>query len=355
MGDSYTIIGGGPAGAAAAVAFRRLGYEVTVYEYSRRLASKPCGYGIPDLNDLPFPLPRASLGLKVKSVKLYVDGHLAVEMDSIIDGYIVDKREMLEALILESGAELRLGARYNPSINKIKDGGKVVDPGKAVLAAGSAFYRGEKINAVETHVRANGDIPSDGMEIYFDTRLLGYYWVFPSLKADAQVGVGGYESPHRLRELLIRFIDRDPRISSITEDVIGAPIAVGGLDVRWMREGMITVGEAAGFVLPLTGEGIRPSMISGYTAASILARNGDPINHLRRLRISKAIEIHRRILDRVKTMDPRRRRRFLLEIPASVHLEVSLGLMRKRNIIKALAGKPMLALKLLRLMGGGTG
>jgi len=53
MPEEITIIGGGPAGAAAAVALSKAGLRAAVYEAMDRLAVKPCGRAVPATSDLP--------------------------------------------------------------------------------------------------------------------------------------------------------------------------------------------------------------------------------------------------------------------------------------------------------------
>lgn len=350
----YAIIGGGPAGAAAAYTLAKMGYNVVVYEANSRLAVKPCGYGIPSTSDIPFEIPKSSIAVRVKSVMLYVDGIPAVEIRDGIEGYIVDKREMLESLIIESGAELELRSRFNPLQAIVKSGGRIVDVRGGLLAGGVAFYPGETINAVETtlhnHKRQNNGV----LEIYFDTSILGYYWIFPSPDGGVQVGVGGYAGPLELRERLEKFLSRNKMLPETANPRFrGAPIAVGGLALRRLNGNIVAIGEAAGFVLPLTGEGIRPSMLSGYYAAKAIVEGRDPLQTLEKIGIARAVRVQRRILERVKRMEPSRRREFLISIPKEVHIEVSLGTLRITRIIKALAGKPILASKLVRMIMGG--
>ena len=351
-GPDYVVAGAGPAGAAAAARLARRGYRVVVYEAQERLAVKPCGLGVPSAGDLPVRVPRDVVLADIRGARLYVDGELAVEVEGYITGFIVDKESLLESAIVESGAELVRRARYDPARRAVKTpSGNVDVRAPVILAGGWPYYRGERIAAVQVHARARGVDP-DFLEIWFDTGLIGYYWIFPlgDSSGTVEVGVGGYADPRTLARLLERFMDMDERITTARGPLKGAMIAVGGLRLGTLGDAVLA-GEAAGFVLPLTGEGIRPSMISGAAAAEALAEGRDPVRAQAETGIARAIRVHRRILEAVKSMERVERRRLLASLPGQVHAEVALGTLRKHKIMAALASRPRLAAKLLKLLG----
>jgi len=81
MPEEIAIIGGGPAGAAAAVALSKAGLRATVYESMDRLAVKPCGRAMPATSDLPLPIPRDVIIEPVRRAVLYVDGVKTVDVE----------------------------------------------------------------------------------------------------------------------------------------------------------------------------------------------------------------------------------------------------------------------------------
>jgi flavin-dependent dehydrogenase len=351
----FIVIGAGPAGAAAAAKLARMGFNVTVFEALDKPAVKPCGLGIPLADDLPVKIPKDTILAEIDGARLYVDGVLAVEIRGWLKGYIVDKQKMLEAIIIESGSNLLTKSFYDIKRNSVKSRGSRMDlskwKNKIILAGGWAYYIGEKIAAVQVVGKVR-DLEPDMLDIMFDTELVGYYWVFPLGDEWAEIGVGGYADHHTLIKLLERFIKRNRRITHIEGKPKGAKIAVGGVNPR--KEGYTyLVGEAAGFVLPLTGEGIRPSMVSGAAAAEALAEGRDPIQAQKSTKIARAIKIHRKILDYIKGKSARERREILLSIPAEVHAEVALGTLNLTRIAKALALKPRLAASILKIIKSG--
>jgi flavin-dependent dehydrogenase len=100
-------------------------------------------------------------------------------------------------------------------------------------------------------------------------------------------------------------------------------------------------------VLPLTGEGIRPSFISGYIAAKALIEGRDPIKALRSSSISRAVRIQRRLLEWAKSMPTGNRRKLLLSLSPEEHAEISLGTLRISKLARSILLKPRIALSIL--------
>jgi len=322
MGE-IAVIGAGPAGAAAAAVLAKRGYRVRVYEAHSKPGVKPCGRGIPSTRDLPVRVPRDSVVRRIVGAKLYVDGEEVFDLEGRLEGYIVDKAHMLHSIIVESGAEPVYKAYYKNG--RVRVGGRIIEPEKALLAVGHGYYEGEKIDAVQYRMKSRAFEDLDKLLIYFDTELIGYYWIFPARGDEADVGVGGYAGVQDLFHMLDHFISNNDltRNAKILRRE-GAKIAVGGLRLRTL-DGHPLIGEAAGFVLPLTGEGIRPSMISGAAAAEALAEERDPLQAMRSTKIARGIEIQRRILESVKRKTPAERRRLLRKLPLRYHVRVALG------------------------------
>jgi len=354
-GYDFTIVGAGPAGVAAAYAISRRGYGVLILEAAERPGLKPCGWAIPDTGDLPVPVPRDTVLARIRGAELLVDGSPAVRVEGWLSGYIVDKPAYLEALASEAGADVEYRSPFIPARRAARlRGSMLVDVKPSLVAGGIPFYAGEKILAVEAPARPRGDCPvRDMLYIDFDTRLIGYFWAFPRGEGELQVGVGGYADYATLRGLLEWWVERRlPCKAEILGGLRGAPLAVGGLSLG-ESGGAPLAGEAAGFVLPLTGEGIRPSLISGYRAGEALASGSDPLKAQGEAGIARAVRVQRRILERVKRMSPRERGRLLSSIPARVHAEVALGTLRVGVIARELASRPRLASRILRLILGG--
>ena len=351
-GWDYVVVGGGPAGAALAWSLGRRGFRVLVAEALPRPGLKPCGRGIPDAGDLPFGVPGECVARRVRGARLFVDGREAFSIEGGLEGYIVDRTCLVEALVSMGGAELATRAFYDKRRSTLRVGGRIVDVdrGKTIIAGGHPYYPGEKISAVQVLVR--GDWP-DRLDIFFDTRLVGYYWIFPSTPGLVEVGVGGFASTEELKGLLDKFLRSHPATEDLRRgDIVrfeGARIAVGGVWRGGLERWPLHIGEAAGFVYPLTGEGIRPSMLSAVRLAEALAEGRSPVSILGE-EPARGVNLQRRILDSVKRMSPEERASLLLSIPSELHVKVALGRASWRDLAGALVRRPRLLAKLAKFI-----
>ncbi|MEB3787324.1 MAG: NAD(P)/FAD-dependent oxidoreductase [Desulfurococcales archaeon] len=342
------VVGAGPAGAGAVAGFSGHVDRVVVYEANERLAAKPCGRGIPVIGDLPVRVPRESVYHRIRRAVMYVNGRYLFTLEGVFEGYIVDKERFLEAVISDYGGELVKGAKVKPD-GRVRVGGEdkaVRGPG--VFAGGHVYYEGEKILAVQYRLKTSEFDDSDTLEIYFDTSLIGYYYVFPAAPGTVDVGVGGFADYNRLKNLLDTFIKTDERLRDRQKIKLeGARIAVGGI-VHGFYASLPKTGEAAGFVLPLTGEGIRPSMLSGFYAARAIVDGSSPQEAMDRLEIARAVRVQRRILEAVKRMTSLEREELMRGLPAEAHALISLGRLDAQRLARVLAFRPKIAAKILK-------
>jgi len=352
LGEVFYVVGGGPGGAGAAYAAGKLGYRVVVIEAMERLAVKPCGRGIPLAGDIPFRVPREALLNRIRFVDLYVDGVHAFKSGGFLEGVIVDKSLLLEHAFSEAGASVFYNSKYNLRTGYARIGGEHVEVETGVFAGGFPYYDGERIPVVQVIAGGVRDVDLESIEIRFDTRLLGYYYVFPH-GDNVEVGVGGFSDHGTLWKLLSRFMESDSRFTGAR--VLrreAAVVSVGGLRLGYVNR-LVRVGEAAGYVLPLTGEGIRPSIISGYVAAKAIAEGRDPLEALRASWVSRAVSVQRRLLEWAKRLSDVERRRLLLSLKPEEHAEIALGTLRLSRLALSLARKPRIALTLLpRILSG---
>ncbi len=345
------IIGAGPAGSALASMLARRGFEVRVYEQASKPGLKPCGRAIPksaDLSRLGLEPPSECIVNRLVGARLYVDGEFAVEVTGL-EGFIIDRTCYTSMLLDNYNINVYYRSRYvwNANAVKLHDGTIIrLPPENTVLAVGNPGYQGEKIDAVQAIIPASSSLPiEDGkIDIYFDTKILGYYWLFPRGDGTVEAGVGGYRSASRLLSLLQKFLDRIGDSKPIR--VEGAKIAVGGVSVPdgWP----LKVGEAAGFVLPLTGEGIRPSILSAAAAAEAIARGSDPKQSMLKSRMAGAVNAQRYILEKMKRLKAEARRKVLLSIPGDLHARVALGELTLGELKRVALTRPRLMAVLLR-------
>lgn len=140
----------------------------------------------------------------------------------------------------------------------------------AVVLACRAYYEGIT------------DLP-EGVQCRFDgVPLPGYGWIFPVSPTRANVGVGFFQmglagrwAPDNAREVFDRWLQipsMQRLLAGAWQDgsVRGYPIRVDFATAPTYDERVILVGEAAGLVNPVTGEGIDYALESGKLAAEHL-------------------------------------------------------------------------------------
>jgi menaquinone-9 beta-reductase len=293
------VVGGGPAGSAAAIGLRRAGASVLVLERCQLPRDKPCGdilgtqalgliaeLGLgPDLL-LPFPT--------LTGFALHVAGwRTKVSRDRPSRGPRVIPRQTLDMALLElarsTGAEVR---RANVEDVVDRDGVVTVRSGSDAYEAGlviGADGWGSVVARSLFHERHLGQVGLAGrayvhdpggfdglMHVFYapETRP-GYGWLFPIDQTHANVGVGILKSDEqRLPGLFRRFLhDRGSPLWGLLGD--GArisserswPLALGWTRRRRARGRALLAGDAASLVGPLTGAGIHSALRSGLMAA----------------------------------------------------------------------------------------
>ena len=114
------------------------------------------------------------------------------------------------------------------------------------------------------------------MYIYFRS-YTGYGWIFPINEKRFNIGCGTFAEDnlkYNLNQIFEEF-KNDPNIkqyfpkSNYKEIWTGSyPLsAIGILDKSLIKDNIMIIGDAAGFVSPISGEGIHPSIVSGQIAA----------------------------------------------------------------------------------------
>ena len=132
--------------------------------------------------------------------------------------------------------------------------------------------------------------PADRADLYFAERSFpGYFWIFPIGGGRANVGIGTVlrtapPSAEHLRDLLLALVRDDPAIARrlggarLDGKVVGWPLTTFDHRLPVVGDRMVLVGDAAGLINPLNGEGIQYALLSGRWAAHVVAqalRHGD--------------------------------------------------------------------------------
>jgi geranylgeranyl reductase family protein len=310
------IVGGGPAGAAAACLLARDGYRVVVLDQHRFPRDKVCG-------DFVGPAALAEierLGLlshpvfqnanPIRRAALYLDGVKLIaqavpQLPHRSDHGLCIPRLALDNVILKgamaSGARLVEGARvtgYEAEANYVSvkyqsqsreqqikvrlligaDGSSSI---VARILRGGPLPRRDRIVAVRAYFE-NVDGPQEQAELYFSSSTFpGYCWLFPTGGTSANVGVGTLletwpATKHQLNQLLSQVIQSDPAIAfrlstaRMRGKIVGWPLATFNPNLAMVSTRVILIGDAAGLINPLNGEGIQYAFQSARWAAETL-------------------------------------------------------------------------------------
>lgn len=300
------IVGAGPAGAHLAHELSRAG--ATVYLYDAREAwEKPCGGGVTSkaLQDYPFLGEGAAPKSWVTSLRLRTprDRELTLAPRS---SFAIYSRQELGRLMRERAvaAGARLACQRVEKTTRRGDQWEIETTGGSVSVdflvgadgANSVIRRrvGQPLSGEDFsyglgwHVEGEVAHPPGRVEIGYLEGLSGYCWLFPRTDHLSFGIATGYReaSPEEMRARLLAFIRRDyPAVAeAIVNPPPGAPRArfyaamIPSLGVEsWNRlrassveDGWALVGDAAGFVDPLTGEGIYYAIHSATLLAEAL-------------------------------------------------------------------------------------
>lgn len=292
------VVGAGPAGSSAAIHLARGGADVLLLDRARFPRDKACGGGLTGraLRNQPCDVgPIVEHDVDRFVVRVGYGRRAERRASSTI--IRMTQRRRLDLHLVEqatrAGAEFRDGVR----VGEIA----LEDHGVTLLAGGSPVSAPYLVGAdgangvvagavglgdgIVRNVALECNVPWGELDagLYAETAWVelgtvpgGYGWVFP--KGDhANLGVGGaLEEGPRLRAHLERLARAHGVDPSLLEDVRGHRIPMRRLGTAAGRGRVLLVGDAAGLVDPLSGDGIYEAFVSGRLAAeAILAGRPD--------------------------------------------------------------------------------
>jgi geranylgeranyl reductase family protein len=311
------VIGAGPAGSSAAAWSARAGLDVVLADAETFPRDKPCGDGltpraIAELDALglspwlkgrtinwglraagfgqelylPWPggslpshgsaAPRTLLDTQIRQVALDagatpVEGHRAIDVTvegghvrsvifKVSDGSTHEIR--CRRLIVADGAKSQLGRKL----------GREWHRGTAYGVAARGYITSERSDDpwISSHLELRGT----KNEI-----LSGYGWIFPLGDGSVNIGVGTLATDKRpadinLRQLIAHYTDQQRatwKLSGEIRDPWSALLPMGGAVSGVAGANWVLVGDAAGCVNPLNGEGIDYGLETGHLAAQLFA------------------------------------------------------------------------------------
>jgi flavin-dependent dehydrogenase len=285
--DSIAVIGGGPAGAMAAAQLAAAGSEVVLID--EKLAwEKPCGGGLTHkaLERYPFLAEAEAERNWVRGCELVSPGgrRAWLELDKQI---VIFSRRVLNGLMLErartAGAKIicervvEIAGR--PGAWRLRTRHDELTATYIVLAAGARnpFRFSAPLAPADLMATAGYYVSGTGNSIHisFLAGVEGYIWLFPR-RDHFSAGICGKMDAlptSRLRRMLEQFLAQrgfDTRQGEFYSHVLPAPRA-STLQRRSLQgEGWALVGDAAGLVDSITGEGLYYALRSAELLAQAL-------------------------------------------------------------------------------------
>jgi len=294
MNPDVAIIGTGPGGGVAACTLAQSGLRVRLLEAKTLPRAKPCGGLMPsgvasllnwDLEDL--------ISHKVNTLE-YFHNYRNRHINSLSRGQLllVDRGKfdlgLTEQAILRSSGSVEL--HQNCSLRQIEEhtsdvsiSGEGFAPFKArfVIGADGVASRTARCLGLNSERRSGVTLDaelevSDACYDRFCDRVIfnyyclpqGYGWIFPKQRPVLSCGVGSWGKSGKIRESMRQFIALNFTESEIvSETLLGFPIPIYSGEASIASQRVCLVGDAASLVNPVSGEGIRFAMWSGYLAA----------------------------------------------------------------------------------------
>ncbi len=283
---SIAILGGGPAGAFAAERLAGAGLKVTLYD--EKLAwEKPCGGGLTfkAYSQYPFLIESPTPKRLVRETVLSAPG-VGEAVVQLQDPLVIYSRFDLNRMLLEradaAGAQIEKArvteiARTDSGW-RLRTSGGAAEADFCIVATGARnplrnfgtlLRAGDAMTALGYYVP--GDQPR--IDIQFLPPLEGYIWVFPRC-GHLSVGICGKGEPAAaLRKRLEQFmIERGIawKDGSFYSHLLPSLDAASWRNNRVADDGWFAVGDAAGLVDPITGEGLYYAIRSADLAARTL-------------------------------------------------------------------------------------
>lgn len=300
------IVGGGPAGAVAGAQCERKGLDTLILEKEKFPREKPCGGALSLkarrlLSKIGISVPENLIKRDVYGLRIHKPDNSAFTMESEkpiaffvfrkeFDNYLIKQATQKDACLIENSRVIDL-ERGNKKIEVSTDRGGTyaakcvigADGASSTIAKESGIrdgWKGERFGiCLQNQSNLSKEILREKfrdkgfLEVYYGPVSGGYAWAFPKKKR-LNIGIGGLQN--RVDELgkkFERFCNNFSFLEQDRLDVSGQIIPAGGFDRQITSDGVVLVGDSAGFVDSFGGEGIYYSMKSSILAAQVISES----------------------------------------------------------------------------------
>ena len=282
------VVGAGPAGSLTAYRLASGGATVLLLDRAVFPRDKPCGGGVTGRAARLVPFSLAPVVEEVvTTVELRLHYRRSFERSCGRPLVYMTQRRRLDHFLVEQAAAA--GAEF---LDGVRATGIEAGDAAVAVSAGKERFRGEALVGADgvngfsaralglggnraVGVALEGNLPYEGMGrdprrgrcvLEFGALPGGYAWVFP--KGDhANFGIGGWESEGpRLREALARLCEVHGARADDLVDVRGYRLPLRAPDSRLARGRALVVGDAAGLIDPVSGDGMFEGFMSARNA-----------------------------------------------------------------------------------------
>jgi len=317
---SVLVVGGGPAGSAAAYWLARDGHQVTLVEKKEYPRDKTCGdaltpRAILQLQDMGFHFDVTGFH-KISGLRSYAGDDLMIEMPWPHHsrfpnwGGVIRRRELDEQvarLAQEEGVQILEKTTATPVIEEglltsialaNGEGKEIVKPDVSIIADGSMNRFGRELGTARRKdypmgMAARGYYSSPKsddpyLESQLDLRdssgatMPGYGWVFPLGDGTVNVGVGLLSTFKRWKHvntthMMNDYVASAPDYWQLSEEArltkpLGGKLTMSFSKGPLVGANWITIGDAAGAINPWNGEGISYAYETGRLAAEYVGK-----------------------------------------------------------------------------------
>ena len=307
------VVGAGPGGGAAALHAARAGLSVILIEDHGEIGTPVhCGECLSDIAvaNLELDLPESVISLRVEGIRvIFPDG---TEKQLSEPGYVLEKH-LFEQWIADEGvsegATLNLGHKLTGMTRIESENGfdgwlcegkgdafpitaKILIDASGVAGVCSKLTKlNERPKVIAGIQYEMHDVPTDGyLDFYIwpEYAKKGYLWMIPKCDGRANVGLVSEDKKGLVKDL-DAFIEKthfsslektNPpwRDGSVSVRGFGGTIPISGPHERTYSDGLMLVGDAAGFTSPLFEGGshlaLKSAVFAAQTAAAAI-RSGD--------------------------------------------------------------------------------